>query len=160
MHDVVRVGYRLEMSGPHGGFIFTGAEAQRIVLIGGGVGVTPLMSVRCYLNDVSWQGQIHFLYSVTTPQDVIFARMPSLNNRVTLSYARAFVPVSLDYRLERYTESSFHGVGDSQVNERKLESQLIYSYPLNEHGTAMPAVCITPTTPSRVITPPQKGGKK
>lgn len=74
MHDVVRVGNRLEMSGPHGGFVFTGAEAQRIVLIGGGVGVTPLMSVLRYLNDVSWQGHIHFLYSVTTPPDVIFAR--------------------------------------------------------------------------------------
>lgn len=75
-------------------------------------------------------------YLATGNVSTIGNAMPSLNNRVTLSYAPASIPGSFDYRLERYTESSFHGVGDSQVNERKLESQLMYSYPLNEHVTA------------------------
>lgn len=74
MHEQARVGSRLDVSGPHGTFAFTGSEAQHIVLIGGGVGVTPLMSVLRYLMDTSWQGQIHFFYSVMTPQDLIFKR--------------------------------------------------------------------------------------
>ncbi|MDE2600445.1 MAG: iron-sulfur cluster-binding domain-containing protein [Rhodocyclaceae bacterium] len=73
MHDQLQVGASLDVSGPHGGFVFTGEEAQRIVLIGGGVGVTPLMCVLRYLSDISWHGQIHFLYSVMTPQDLIYA---------------------------------------------------------------------------------------
>lgn len=52
-------------------------------------------------------------YLVTGNVSTIGKSMPSLNNRVTLSYVPVIIPGSFDYRLERYTEGSFHGVGDT-----------------------------------------------
>lgn len=72
LHDHVREGDLLDFSGPSGAFTFTGRECKCILLIGGGVGITPLMSVLRYLTDKSWPGDIFLLYGVKTPSDVIF----------------------------------------------------------------------------------------
>lgn len=75
-------------------------------------------------------------YLVTGNVSTIGEALTSVNNRVGLNYAPSSIPGNFDYRFENYTETSFHGAGDSQVNERKLENQLMYNYPLNEHVTA------------------------
>lgn len=62
LHDNVTEGALLDVSAPMGKFTFTGKEAPSIVLIGGGVGVTPLMSVVRYLTDTGWDGQITLLF--------------------------------------------------------------------------------------------------
>ncbi len=72
LHDQVRQGDLLELSGPSGSFTFTGRECKCILLIGGGVGITPLMSVLRYLTDRSWPGDIFLLYACKTPGDIIF----------------------------------------------------------------------------------------
>jgi ferredoxin-NADP reductase len=72
LHTGVREGDLLELSAPSGSFTFTGRECKCILLIGGGVGITPLMSVLRYLTDRSWPGDIFLLYSCRTPQDIIF----------------------------------------------------------------------------------------
>ena len=72
LHDRVAVGSLLEVSGPSGVFTFTGGEADSIVLISGGVGITPMMSVTRYLIDRSYPGGIFFLYGARTTQDFIF----------------------------------------------------------------------------------------
>ena len=72
LHDRVHEGDLLDCSGPAGVFTFTGRECKCILLIAGGVGVTPMMSVVRYLTDRSWDGDIYLLYSVRSPQDVIF----------------------------------------------------------------------------------------
>ena len=71
-HNDVKPGDLLQCSGPYGTFIFTGRECKCILLIGGGVGVTPLMSVLRYLLDRSWDGDIFLLYACRTPADIIF----------------------------------------------------------------------------------------
>jgi len=82
LHDRIRVGDWLAISAPNGELTFTGHEAQRIVLIAGGLGVTPMMSVIRYLTDVSWSGHIHLLYSCRTPRDLVFAgELESLQRR-------------------------------------------------------------------------------
>jgi ferredoxin-NADP reductase len=43
-----------------------------ILLIGAGVGITPLMSVARYLLDRSWAGDIFLVCSCRTPKDIIF----------------------------------------------------------------------------------------
>ncbi|MFO0842305.1 MAG: FAD-binding oxidoreductase [Gemmataceae bacterium] len=93
LHAHVQEGDLLECSGPSGSFIFTGRECKCILLIGGGVGITPLMSVVRYLTDRSWPGDIYFLYSCRTPRDFIFReeldylqrRHPNLRVVVTVS---------------------------------------------------------------------------
>lgn len=72
LHDTVKEGDRLHISAPAGKFVFAGHESDRVVLIGGGVGITPMMSVIRALTDRAWSGEIHLLYSVRTKSDVIF----------------------------------------------------------------------------------------
>jgi ferredoxin-NADP reductase len=72
LHDKLKEGDRLEVSAPFGSFTFTGREADSIVLIGGGVGITPLMTVIRYLTDHGWPNDIFLLYSCRTSRDFIF----------------------------------------------------------------------------------------
>lgn len=72
LHDQISEGDLLEALAPNGKFIFTGDEADSIVLIGGGVGITPLMSAVRYLTDIGWRGDIFLLYCCRTTNDFIF----------------------------------------------------------------------------------------
>jgi ferredoxin-NADP reductase/uncharacterized protein YcbX len=72
LHDHLREGMELDVSGPGGRFIFTGDEAESLVLIGAGVGITPLMSKIRYLTDRKWPGLIHLIYCARTERDIIF----------------------------------------------------------------------------------------
>ena len=72
LHDHVAVGDLLQLAGPSGAFTFTGAEASGIVLIAGGVGITPMMCIIRYLADRSYPGDIFFLYGARTTEDFIF----------------------------------------------------------------------------------------
>jgi len=71
--DLLREGDELEASGPMGRFTFTGAEANSIVLVSGGVGITPMMSISRYLTEQSWPHDIFFIYAGRSPADFIFA---------------------------------------------------------------------------------------
>ncbi len=95
MHDRVKVGDELEIGAPAGKFVFNPNEANSIVLIAGGVGITPLMSILRNLTDNNWNGQIHFIFCARTAADIIFKdelmslknRFPNLHLTITLSRA-------------------------------------------------------------------------
>lgn len=72
LHDNVAVGDLLKVTGPFGDFTFTGTDAESIVLIAGGVGITPMMSVLRYLTDIAWPGQIFFLYGARSTEEFVF----------------------------------------------------------------------------------------
>lgn len=72
IHDQLKVGDIVKISGPSGKFTFTGNEAPGVVLIAGGVGITPVMSILRYLTDRAWTGTIYFLFVTKTEQDLIF----------------------------------------------------------------------------------------
>ena len=71
--DLLRVGDLIEAGGPVGRFTFTGEEADSIVLISAGVGITPMMSITRYLTERNWPGEIYFIYTCRSPSDFIFA---------------------------------------------------------------------------------------
>lgn len=71
--DLLRVGGVVEASGPVGKFTFDGTEADGIVLIAGGVGITPMMSITRYLTERAWPGDIFLIYACRVPADFIFA---------------------------------------------------------------------------------------
>ena len=95
LHHQLREGDLLQVSAPAGRFTFDGSSAESVVLIAGGVGITPLMSILRYLTDQRWRGEIHFVYSAKTPADIIFRqeledlqkRFPNLRLHVTLTRA-------------------------------------------------------------------------
>lgn len=72
LHDEVKIGDEIEIEAPNGTFFFTGAEAESIVLIGGGVGITPMMSAARYLTDINWNGKIYLILGFRAPRDFIF----------------------------------------------------------------------------------------
>ncbi len=74
LHDHLKEGDLLEISAAMGKLVFTEKDGDSIVLIGGGVGITPLMGVIRYLTDIGWKKDIYFLYSCRTPEDFIFSR--------------------------------------------------------------------------------------
>lgn len=72
LHDHVAAGDLLKTTGPFGAFTFTGTDADSIVLISGGVGITPMMSVLRYLTDTAWAGDIFFLYGARSTEEFVF----------------------------------------------------------------------------------------
>jgi glycine betaine catabolism B len=72
LHDTVRVGDTIEIGAPAGKFVYTGSQSKEVLLIAGGVGITPLMSIARYLTDRSWDGDIYFLIVAKTEADIIF----------------------------------------------------------------------------------------
>lgn len=95
LHDTLREGDTINISAPTGRFIFDGTQAASVVLIAGGVGITPLMAIARYLTDNNWKGDIYFAYAAKTPTDIIYrrelddlkARFPNLHLHITLSRA-------------------------------------------------------------------------
>ena len=73
MHDNLRIGDTIAARGPFGRFTFTGEEAKSVVLIAGGVGVTPFLAIIRHLIATKWQGDITLLYSVRRANDVVGA---------------------------------------------------------------------------------------
>jgi ferredoxin-NADP reductase len=72
LHDKVTVDDLLATSGPAGVFTFDGAGAESVVLIAGGVGITPLMCVLRYLLDLAWRGDLYLLFAAGTTEEFIF----------------------------------------------------------------------------------------
>ncbi len=109
LHANVHEGDVLSVSAPAGRFTFTGSDAESIVMIAGGVGITPLMSKIRYLTDIGWTGDIYLSYSVRAERDLIFRdelnylqqRHPNLH--VLLMLTRIDGPISncLQGRLTR-----------------------------------------------------------
>src|SRR6516165_10398961 len=93
LHDELRVGEAIQIEAPNGTFIFTGEESHSVVLVGGGVGITPMMSVVRYLNETNWSGKVYLILGFRAPRDFIFrkeldelqARNANLNVIVTVS---------------------------------------------------------------------------
>jgi len=93
LHANVREGDRVKIGAPAGKFYFAGHESERIVLVAGGVGITPMMSVLRSLTDRCWRGEIYLVFSVRRRDDVIFEhelaalqrRFPKLKVAITLT---------------------------------------------------------------------------
>ncbi len=93
MDTMFHEGELIQLTGPSGKFTFTESEATSLVLIAGGVGVTPLMSVIRYLTDRSWKGDIYFFYACKNETSIIFReeieylqkRYPNLHVFIVLS---------------------------------------------------------------------------
>ena len=93
LHDVLKEGDTLDVRGPSGKLTFTGKESDSIVLIGGGVGITPLMSVTRALADMGWGGDISLIVGCSDPEHFLFGaelerlkeRNPNLRVHVAMS---------------------------------------------------------------------------
>ena len=139
LHDQVNEGDLLEVSGPTGKFVFTGQESDRILLIGGGVGITPLMSVVRYLTDIGWGKEINLLYCCRTPEDFIYKeelellqeRHSNLHVAVTITRPEGtawmgltgrFTPTIIKHLVPEIQNCRIHVCGPGNMMEGVLES--------------------------------------
>lgn len=73
MHDHFRVGDQLLVNGPVGVFNCIDIPARKMLMLSGGSGITPLMSMSRWLCDTTRGAHdIRFLHSARTPADIIF----------------------------------------------------------------------------------------
>jgi glycine betaine catabolism B len=97
LHQSLKEGDLISVAGPFGSFVFTGREAENIVLLGAGVGITPLMSVTRFLTATGWRGHIylgvcfrdlpHYIYR--TELELLAQRHPNFHLVTTITQASA-----------------------------------------------------------------------
>jgi ferredoxin-NADP reductase len=92
LHDVVEVGDELELRGPIGRyFVWDGTGPA--LLLGGGSGIVPLMSMLRLARSTRRADLVHLVVSVRTPEDLYYAgELPGPD--VSVVYTRAAPPSS------------------------------------------------------------------
>lgn len=89
LHDHLRAGDSLTVSTPQGDFNIVDRPAERILMLSGGSGITPVMSMLRWLHDTAADVDIHFVHAARSPEDIIFRHeleaMARANDRLRLS---------------------------------------------------------------------------
>jgi ferredoxin-NADP reductase len=109
-HEVARPGDTIEIRGPIGGhFVWRAADGGPILLIAGGSGVVPLMSIVRDWSTAAPRTSVLLVYSARTWEELVFrdelidieAREPSLTFIATTTRGPKHRPQDLDRRLDR-----------------------------------------------------------
>jgi ferredoxin-NADP reductase len=86
LHDGVEIGDELEVRGPIGGWFVWQGDTPAL-LVGGGSGVVPLMSMLRFARRTGRSDLVHLVVSVRSPDDLYYAdELPG--PEVTIAYTR------------------------------------------------------------------------
>jgi len=72
VHEHAAVGNRVRVSQGQGPFVYLPEMSDNVVLIGGGVGITPLLSIFRHVRDAGLPTQAHLVYSVSDSREILF----------------------------------------------------------------------------------------
>jgi ferredoxin-NADP reductase len=72
LNELAKPGLRVEASGPYGQFYFDETLHKSIVLIAAGSGITPMVSMLRYIDDLKLSTSVTLMYCVRTASDIIF----------------------------------------------------------------------------------------
>jgi ferredoxin-NADP reductase/mono/diheme cytochrome c family protein len=97
LNDRASVGMTVEASGAFGQFCFDETRHQNVVLLAAGSGITPMMAMLRYTDDLCLETNVTLLYCVRTRSDIIFhdelealqARLKNFQYHVLLSQPHA-----------------------------------------------------------------------
>jgi ferredoxin-NADP reductase len=110
--EIARPGDQLELRGPIGGwFAWQQDDPRSLLLLAGGSGVVPLMSIIRAHEAVKSPTSVQLIYSVRTPDDVIYADELSRRSRMS----PLIVVTYLYTRLTRWRKTPAKVTPDSQV---------------------------------------------
>ena len=103
-HDVAEVGDAIELRGPIGGhFVWEVEDGGPLLLLGGGSGVVPLMSMLRHRAAHGSRVPMVLLFSARTFDDVIFRdELLALDARATVSISLSRSPVNRQRRADDY----------------------------------------------------------
>jgi ferredoxin-NADP reductase len=93
LNDLAKPGFTVEARGPYGQFYFDETYHKSIVLIAARSGITPMISMLRYIDDLKLSTPVRLLYCVRTAVDIIFQNelarlgrsLPNFNYAVCLS---------------------------------------------------------------------------
>jgi ferredoxin-NADP reductase len=106
--EIARPGDQLELRGPIGGwFAWDPADTRPLLLLAGGSGVVPLMSMIRTHAKVNSQVPVRLIYSARTPADVIYAAEISERSRVS--------PLTVTFLYTRAARSALAGAAGPQA---------------------------------------------
>lgn len=71
VHERATVGDRVRVSQGQGPFVYLPEMSDNVVLIGGGVGITPLLSIFRHVRDAHLTTQAHLVYSVSDSREIL-----------------------------------------------------------------------------------------
>ncbi len=74
LHSQIKEGDTLKVGAAAGKFFFAGDESRRVILVAGGVGITPMMAVIRSLTDRCWAGEMYLIFAVKKREDVVYER--------------------------------------------------------------------------------------
>ncbi|MAK92568.1 MAG: hybrid-cluster NAD(P)-dependent oxidoreductase [Oleibacter sp.] len=84
LHDNMNEGDVLAVHGPVGNFNCIDYPADKVLLLSGGVGITPVMSMARWMFDTNAETDICFIHSARTPDDVVYKReLEQMSSRVS-----------------------------------------------------------------------------
>ena len=72
IHEAAVVGDTVTVSQGQGPFVFLPEMSDNVVLIGGGVGVTPLLSIFRHIRDARLSTRCHLVYSASNHREFLF----------------------------------------------------------------------------------------
>jgi ferredoxin-NADP reductase len=72
LNDRASVGMTVEANGAFGHFCFDESKHQNVVLLAAGSGITPMMAMLRYMDDLCLETRVTLLYCVRTGNDIIF----------------------------------------------------------------------------------------
>ena len=116
--DHVMLGERLTIKGPAGKFSCFDCPASKMLFIGAGSGITPMMSMSRWIVDTTADVDVKFLVSFKSPADIIFrkelelisARHACFRVAVTLTSARPGRSESWTGLTGRFDKSMIHAL--------------------------------------------------
>lgn len=103
MHDHITVGSSVEALGPAGVFHLGQAKGHKLMLLSGGSGITPMLSMARFIADTGLDLNVHFHHSAHTAADLIAweeltlmaKQLPGLTLSCNLSRASGDAPMGL-----------------------------------------------------------------
>jgi ferredoxin-NADP reductase len=72
LNDRASLGMTVEAHGPFGHFCFDESQHRNVVLLAAGSGITPMMAMLRYMDDLCLETTATLLYCVRTSSDIIF----------------------------------------------------------------------------------------
>ena len=83
LHDNLQVGDEIAVHGPVGNFNCIDYPADKVLLLSGGVGITPVMSMARWFFHTNADVDVCFVHSARTPADLLYAHeLRGMSNRV------------------------------------------------------------------------------
>jgi len=157
MHDQVQQGDVIEVSAPYGEFVLNEQSERPVVLLSGGVGITPMMAMSHHLNKKGSLNSVHFIHSARNPQVHAFKSVTDkfaekgmkvnyfYDHGATQEAGTLQAPVSLSQILaEDFTQADFYLCGPksfmshymTQLRDLGVSDTQIYAEAFGSGGVA------------------------